>query len=961
MSSQDARKEPEGTAGNTGHKDAAPPLGATGGNTGLGQARRETLSLGTRPADAPGSPVTGKQAKDIATGRATWHRRASKPVTYWIFALFAVLMTHRWIPESTWLMVHMVTLGLITNSILIWSQHFTEALLKHRLPDTARPVQLARIYTLNASMIVLMVSIIFNIYPLTIIGSVGVGGAVAWHGLALLSQLKEALPARFNSTVKYYIAASWLLPVGATFGAILAHDGTSAEWHGRLLLAHEAVNILGFVGLTVVGTLMTLWPTMLRTKMLPSAVTRSLRALALMCAGIAVSVLGALLGINLLAGAGLLIYAAGLVLVAALLVATCVQKKPTEFAPISVGAGFTWFIAGTLATAYIVFTSPFDGMNLRSMTPVLVVGFLVQVLVGAMSYLLPARMGGGPKAVRQANREFNRFATGRIVMVNLALLIFALPISITGSLVRTLASLLGAFTLFAFVPLMMRGVKKSVAVRKEMIQARARGEAPVPDPEALSPAPVPHLRNALIGTLAVMLTVLLGIAADPASLGLNFNRGATATGTGQTTTISVEATSDMRFTPDIVEMPLGNRLVIEVTNTDTKNAHDLTFENGTSTGRIDPGATKTVDVGIITGSLEGWCSVVGHRAMGMVFQVTTTGTLEGGHQHGQGTSGTTDAGASALLAPTDVDLQGAVSEGFEARSAVLEPAPAGELENGQTVHRQTLDVNEMQRELAPGVTLNAWTFGDSYMGPTLRGQVGDIFEITLVNNGSIGHSVDFHAGTVSPDEVMRTIAPGESLVYRFEAVSSGIWLYHCSTAPMSVHMAAGMFGAVIIDPPALPAVDREYLLVQNDVYLTEVGEADGGGVLTDISPEGIAAGTPTLTLFNGHATQYVREPLPARTGEQVRIWVLAAGPSRGISFHVVGSQFTTVYKEGGYLLQGGTDAFGNTGGASQALDLAPAQGGFVEMTFSEPGTYTFVNHDFAMTERGARGLIEVAD
>ncbi|MDO4897708.1 MAG: multicopper oxidase domain-containing protein [Rothia sp. (in: high G+C Gram-positive bacteria)] len=944
-------------------QDGGAHLKAAGGNFGLGQGRRETLTLGQRPVDAPGSPISGKQARDLASGRATWHRKASKPVSLWIFALFAVLMTHRWIPNSIWLMVHMVTLGLITNSILVWGQHFTEALLKNRLPDTARPVQLARIYSLNASMLVLMVGVVFHLYPLTLIGSIGVGGVVAWHGLALLAQLRQALPVRFSATVKYYIAAAWLLPLGATFGAILAHDGTSASWQGRLLLAHETVNVLGFVGLTVVGTLMTLWPTMLRTKMIASAVQDSLRALTVMCTGLAVTLAGALLGVNLLAGAGLLIYTAGLLLVAVLLVRTCSQKKPTEFAPMSVAAGFSWLILGVLATAYLVFTVPFDELNLRPLTPVLVVGFLVQMLLGAMSYLLPARMGGGPKAVRSANEEFNRFAAGRVTIANLCLAIFALPPSVTESMVRTLVSLLGAFTLFAFVPLMLRGVKRSVQVRKEMIQARARGEAPTPDPQTLTPARPAHLRNTLVGALAVLLAVTGGIAADPASLGLSFNRSATAGGTGQTTTISVEATSDMRFTPDTVEVPLGNRLVIEVTNKDPQNVHDLTFANGTSTGRIDPGATKTVEVGVITGNLDGWCSVVGHRAMGMVFSVTTTGTLENSHAGHSSSSGQDAAAAagSAALAPASIDLKGDLPEGFEARSAILEPVEAGEVENGVTVHRKTLEVQELERNIAPGVTLNAWTFGDNYMGPTLHGKVGDIFEITLVNNGFMGHSVDFHAGTVSPDEVMRTIAPGESLVYRFEAVSSGIWLYHCSTAPMSTHLAAGMFGAVVIDPPSLPQVDREYLLVQNDVYLTQVTNNENGDILTDVSPEAIAAGTPSLTLFNGHATQYVTQPLTAKTGERVRIWVLAAGPSEGTSFHVVGGQFDTVYKEGGYLLENGVDGLGKDGGAAQALDLAPAQGGFVEMTFTEAGTYTFVNHNFAAAERGARGLIKISN
>lgn len=461
-------------------KDAAPRPGY-----------REQLTLGARPLDAPGAPVTDQQARDIASGRRTWHRKASKPVSVWMFALFIVLMAHRWIPESLWLMVHMVTLGLITNSILVWSQHFTEALLKHKLPDSARPVQLARIYTLNASMVVLMVGVVFSLYPLTVLGSVGVGATVTWHGVALLQQMRAALPARFGVTIRYYIAASWLLPVGATFGALLAYDGLSASWHGRLLLAHEAVNLLGFVGITVVGTLMTLWPTMLRTVMVPDAVARSTRTLAGLCAGLGLTVAGALAGLTWLAVAGLLLYAAALALVLALMVRTTTAKKPSDYATFSVAAGMLWLTVGVIFSAYLVATSPFNALTLRPVTPIFVAGFLAQTLLGAMTYLLPARMGGGPKAVRAANTEFNRFAAGRAIMVNLSLLIFILPVSLTGSWVRTGASLLGAFTLFAFIPLMLRGVRASVNVRKAMIQARARGEAPTPDPQALTPAPTP--------------------------------------------------------------------------------------------------------------------------------------------------------------------------------------------------------------------------------------------------------------------------------------------------------------------------------------------------------------------------------------------------------------------------------------------------------------------------------------
>ena len=223
-----------------------------------------------------------------------------------------------------------------------------------------------------------------------------------------------------------------------------------------------------------------------------------------------------------------------------------------------------------------------------------------------------------------------------------------------------------------------------------------------------------------------------------------------------------------------------------------------------------------------------------------------------------------------------------------------------------------------------------------------------MFDITFVNDGTMDHSIDFHAGALAPDKPMRSIRPGESLSYRFTATRSGIWLYHCSTMPMSVHIANGMFGAVVIDPPGLAAVDEEYVLVQSELYLgAQGGEADSDRVVTQ---------KPDLVVFNGYANQYASRPLTARVGERVRIWILDAGPNVGSSFHVVGGQFDTVFTEGDYLLRDG----GSTGtGGSQVLDLGVAQGGFVELSFPEAGHYPFVSHIMSDAEKGARGVFSV--
>ena len=956
---------PDGSA--NGAADGAAVSG--GGSSGL--------SIGMRPAGVPGASLTTEEIARRASGRGTWHRRASKPVSYWMFALIAALLLHRVIPNSGWLMVHMVTLGLITNSILIWSQHFTEALMKIKIPDEQRKVQVGRIFTLNAGIVLLMVGMVGQLsvpglYACTVIGALVIGAMVAWHGIYLMGQVRRALPSRFGVTIRFYIVAALLLPLGALLGAMVAYPSLNGTLHSQFLLAHEAVNVLGFVGITVVGTLVTFWPTMLRTKMVDKALAHSVRALYLMCGGVALTLVGALFGLRPVAVAGLVVYLLGLLLVAGVMVRTLRTKRPNEYPPMSVGMGFLWLIVGVAATAYMVATVPFAQLDMRAVTPVFVVGFLLQLLLGAMSYLLPQRMGGGPAVVRASNKEFSRFAAARVTAVNLALIIFMMPSSMVGQSIKIAVAIVGALALMAFIPLMVRGVKASVNTRKEMMAARARGEKPVFNQEALTPEPVPHAKQSFQAALAVAMAFLLGFAVNPSALNLpSFSSAGSVAATGQTTTVQVKATSNYRFTPAEVEVPAGNRLVVEVTNDDEGMTHDLTFDNGATTGTINPGETKTVDAGVITADQEGYCSVAGHRSLGMVFKVKATGAsanqvAQGGHNHGStGTHNHAASGSTPTLmtvANSKIDMSAAPGSGYKYRDPNI-PAPNTATQvNGKTVRKVTLEVEEVDREVAPGVTVHMWTFNGQNMAPILRGKVGDIFEITLINNGTMGHSLDFHAGMVSPDNTMKTIAPGERLVYRFEAKAAGIWLYHCGTAPLSLHMTQGMYGSVIIDPADMDQVDHEYVMVQGEAYLHDTGKtASDGNKLAENSPDLIAAGTPTLTMFNGHATQYKAKPLQVKKGERVRIWVMAAGPNHGTSFHVVGSQFDTVYKEGGYLLRRGADAYGSRDGHSQALDLAPAQGGFVEMQFLESGTYTFVNHSFAEMERGAAGKIVVTD
>ena len=223
----------------------------------------------------------------------------------------------------------------------------------------------------------------------------------------------------------------------------------------------------------------------------------------------------------------------------------------------------------------------------------------------------------------------------------------------------------------------------------------------------------------------------------------------------------------------------------------------------------------------------------------------------------------------------------------------LQPAPGG------TEHALTMTATEVVKEVAPGVTQMLWTFNDQVPGPVLRGKVGDVFTVTLENKGSLGHSIDFHASQVAWNDEMRTIQPGESLVYQFKAEYAGIFMYHCGTAPTLHHIGNGMYGAIIIDPPNLAPVDHEYLVVQSELYL---GPQGGVGDLTKMQQDKWDA-----VVFNGYFNQYKFAPIRVEPGDRIRVWVLDAGPSENSSFHVVGTIFNTVYKEGEYLLQPGAE------------------------------------------------------
>jgi nitrite reductase (NO-forming) len=855
------------------------------------------------------------------------------PVVLWLLAVAVVALAHPLVPAPRWLMIHLLLLGAVTHSILVWSRHFADALLHTPTRAGDRRVQSTRLLLLNVGVVVVLAGVLGDAWPVAAVGATGVGTAVVWHGAALLQQLRRALPSRFGATVRYYVTAAALLPVGLVLGTLLAR-GLGDPRHEQVLVAHVAVNVLGWMGLTVVGTLFTLWPTLLRTRIASGAEQAARRALPVLTVSVLVIASAALAGLMPLVAAGLVGYLAGLAVLAGPFVEAARTRPPSSYPTWSVLTGVLWLV-GVLAFLVAGFaTAPSWSAaddRFSAVTPALAAGFGAQVLLGALSYLIPVVLGGGPTPVRAANAALARGGALRVTLVNAGLLVSVPPVP---SLVRVFASVLVLVGLASFLPLMFLGMRASRRARARAVDGARPASAPPPATRGS------HAGLGAVGLAAVVLAVAAGVALDPSALvgpAAAGGAAAGATATGEVTRVSVTA-ADMRFTPSTIPVPAGNRLVIVVTNRDAHHdVHDLMLDSGAHSGRLSPGETATVDVGVVGRDIEGWCTVLGHRQMGMVLHVQVTGAERGSaaptHDH------TMSAGASG--AAGDLDFMATPGKDFEAYDARLQPAPGG------TVHRRTLHVQDVDTEIAPGVSQELWTYDGTAPGPVQHGKVGDDFDITLVNDGDMGHSIDFHAGSLAPQQPMRTIAPGESLQYRFRATRAGIWMYHCSTMPMSAHIANGMFGAVVIDPPGLPKVDRTFVLVQSELYLGAQGRT------TDVGK--IEAAQPDAVVFNGYVNQYDARPLAVRANETVRVWVLDAGPDRSTAFHVVGAQFDVAYAEGSYLLRRGGP------GGAQALALAPSQGGFVELTFPEPGLYPFVSHVMVDAERGAHGAFLVTD
>lgn len=359
--------------------------------------------------------------------RRSWHLRTNAVVLFYVTAALTTLVLRDLLLMPRWLAVHLLLLGAATNAIVTWSEHFAVALLRGQAPS--RRLSAARLAALNLAVLGVLVGVAAQVPSVVVAAATLLVGVVIAHIGSLVLIARHALMGRFAATVRFYLVAGVALVVGVTFGALMVVGGELAGWHEQLHAAHVHANIFGWVGLSVLGTLFTLWPTVLRTRMVDGVMAAARRSLWLLTVGLAVSVGGFALDLRWVAVAGLTAYGVGVGSALQPFVQTWRRKAPHDAAAWSLAGAMIWLVAAVAADIVLLFRAqnvPSYVRNLDGLVPALVVGFVLQTLVGALTYLVPVVRGGGPAVLRISITGLARGWRVRVVALNVGVLILAL-------------------------------------------------------------------------------------------------------------------------------------------------------------------------------------------------------------------------------------------------------------------------------------------------------------------------------------------------------------------------------------------------------------------------------------------------------------------------------------------------------------------------------------------------------
>ncbi len=263
-----------------------------------------------------------------------------------------------------------------------------------------------------------------------------------------------------------------------------------------------------------------------------------------------------------------------------------------------------------------------------------------------------------------------------------------------------------------------------------------------------------------------------------------------------------------------------------------------------------------------------------------------------------------------------------------------------------------LEVRELEKEISEGVRYTVWTFGGTVPGSFIRVRQGDTVEFHLKNHpdSKMPHNIDLH-GVTGPGggAASSFTAPGRGSQFTFKALNAGLYVYHCATAPVGMHVANGMYGLILIEPPeGLAPVDKEFYVMQGDFYTAGKYREKG---LQPFDMQKAIDERPTYVLFNGSESALTGDnALKAKVGEKVRLYIGNGGPNLVSSFHVIGEIFDKVWFEGGSKFQ-----------ENVQTTLIPAGGAAIaEFKTEVPGTYVIVDHSiFRAFNKGALGMMKI--
>ncbi len=410
------------------------------------------------------APKVSERKNTLLLGRADWHLLANALVIiYLIAALISGLFQRSGEGgEPAWLTVHLFLLGAVTNAIITWSDHFVSALLWARSQDRKRQMSIVSI--LNSGIVGVLFSVSHHIQWMVIASGAIIISVIAFYLRGIGKLVKKSLNKRFKGVVAFYQFAALFVLLGIVLGVIDSSKSDTDVWQPRVTLAHLHANLLGWVGLTIIGTLVTLWPTVLRTQMDPEAISKARLGLKFLTIGALGAVGGSLLNQPLIASISLVAYVTGLVIAlvpAALLVK---RRLPDRSSAWMLLTGAIGFVALLVADGFAFVINQSSEKILSAIEGHLVLVFtlcLLPILLGALTYLLPVVLGRGPASNRQLEATLNIGWRWRLSLLPLSSLLQLFPnkFHMVGFIVAGLA--LGVF--LALAVLAMRQARRVTA------------------------------------------------------------------------------------------------------------------------------------------------------------------------------------------------------------------------------------------------------------------------------------------------------------------------------------------------------------------------------------------------------------------------------------------------------------------------------------------------------------------